>query len=219
MTVMDPPSPEASTSAKASAERSARQTRESELALVARLRAGDADAFDRVYEAFNPRLFNFLARLARNRDTAEDLLEETWLRFVDHMPRLRADTTLPAFLFTIARNLHVSYCRSRLIEDSYSIDMLGLWPSGSPRPSPYDSTVASETGARIEVALAAMPAIYREALLLVAIEGMRPAEAAAVCGVTPEAMRQRISRGRALLARQLDEDTHPLLVALKAVTT
>lgn len=193
--------------------------RESELALVARLRAGDADAFDRVYEAFNPRLFNFLARLARNRDTAEDLLEETWLRFVDHMPRLRPDTRLAAFLFTIARNLHVSYCRSRLIEDSYSIDLLGLWPSGSPQPSPYESTVAGETGARVEAALAAMPATCREALLLVAMEGMKPAEAAAVCGVTPEAMRQRISRGRALLARHLDEDTHPLLLALKTVTT
>ena len=193
--------------------------RESERALVARLRAGDAEAFDHVYETFHPRLFNFLARLARNRDTAEDLLEETWLRFVDHMPRLRPDTTLAAFLFTIARNLHVSYCRSRLIEDSYSIDMLGLWPSGSPRPSPYESTVANETGSRIEMALSAMPAIYREALLLVAIEGMKPAEAAAVCGVTPEAMRQRISRGRALLGRQLDEGTQPLAMALKTVTT
>ena len=209
MTLMDPPSPEAS----------ARQARDAELALVARLRAGNPDAFDRVYEAFNPRVFNFLARLVRNRDTAEDLLEETWLRFVDHMPRLRPDTTLLPFLFTIARNLHVSYCRSRLIEDSYSIDLLGLWPAGSPPPSPYESTVANETLARVEQALAAMPAACREALLLVAIEGLKPAEAAAVCDVTPEAMRQRISRGRAFLARHLDEDTHPLLVALKAVTT
>jgi DNA-directed RNA polymerase specialized sigma24 family protein len=55
--------------------------------------------------------------------------------------------------------------------------------------------------------------------LLVAMEGMKPAEAAMVCGVTPEAMRQRISRGRALLARQLDDETHPLLVALRTVTT
>ena len=47
--------------------------------------------------------------------------------------------------------------------------------------------------------------MYREALLLVAVEGMRPAEAAVVCGVTPETMRQRIRRGRAALARRLDE--------------
>ena len=44
-----------------------------------------------------------------------------------------------------------------------------------------------------------------------AVEGMKPAEAAAVCGVTPEAMRQRLSRARAAIARHLDEcdDTDP----------
>jgi RNA polymerase sigma-70 factor (ECF subfamily) len=193
--------------------------REHELDVVARLRAGDPDAFDRVYEAFHARLFNFLARLARNRDTAEDLLEETWLRFVDHAPKLKPDTSLGPFLFTIARNLHVSYCRSRLLEDSYSHDLLGLWPSGSARPSPFESAVANETELRIEDALSAMPAIYREAVLLVAVEGMKPAEAAGVCGISPEAMRQRISRARSLIAKQLDPESTPLLGALKAVTT
>jgi RNA polymerase sigma factor (sigma-70 family) len=193
--------------------------RESELALVARLRAGETDAFDIVYEAFHGRLFNFLARLARNRDTAEDLLEEMWLRFVDHAPKLKADTSLAPLLFTIARNLHVSYCRSRFIEDSYAADLLGLWPSASTRPSPFESIVANETGLRIEKALAAMPAIYREALLLVTVEGMKPAEAAAVCGVSPEAMRQRISRARAFVTNELDPGNEPLLATLKAVTT
>ena len=193
--------------------------REAELALVARLRAGDTEAFDCVYEAFHGRLFNFLARLARNRDTAEDLVEETWLRFVDHAPKLKPDSSLAPFLYTIARNLHVSYCRSRLLEDSYSQDLLGLWPSGSARPSPFESAVAHETEMKIEDVLSAMPAIYREALLLVAVEGMKPAEAAGVCGVSPEAMRQRISRARALIARGLDSERHPLLVNLKAVTT
>lgn len=193
--------------------------RESELFLVARLRAGDAGAFDAVHAELNTRLFNFLARLSRRRDVAEDLLEETWLRFVDRLPKLRPDTRLGPFLFTIARNLYVSYCRSRLLEDAQSADMIGLWPLGTPRPSPFESTVANETGRRIEEALAALPAMYREALLLIAVDGMKPGEAAIVCGITPEAMRQRLSRARALVARQLDEHDHPLLVALKAVTT
>ena len=192
--------------------------RGSELEVVARLRAGDDVAFAAVYTAFNARLFNFLARLARRRDVAEDLLEETWLRVVAVAPRLRPDTRLGPFLFTIARNLHVSYCRSRMLEDSRTADMIGLWPLGTPHPSPFEVTVASETEIRIDRALASLPAVSREALLLSAVEGLRPAEAAIVCGISPEAMRQRLSRARAEVARQLDSDEH-LLFAMKTVTT
>lgn len=193
--------------------------RETELRLVAQVRAGDAAAFDRIYGEFNARLFSFLARLSRSRDVAQDLLEETWLRFVDRAPKLRADTHLAPFLFTVARNLYVSYCRSRLIEDAQTVDMIGLWPLGTPPPSPFDATLANETGRRIEAALAELPAIYREALLLVAVEGMRAADAAIVCGITPEAMRQRISRARCAIAKHLDELDDAVLVALKQVTT
>ena len=192
--------------------------RETELRLVAQVGAGDAAAFDRVYGEFNGRLFSFLARLSRSRDVAEDLLEETWLRFVDRAPKLRPDTRLAPFLFTVARNLYVSYCRSRLIEDAQTVDTIGLWPLGTPPPSPFDATLASETGRRLEAAFAQLPAIYREALLLVAIEGMRPAEAAAVCGITPETMRQRVSRARSAVARRLDETDDAVLAALREVT-
>jgi RNA polymerase sigma factor (sigma-70 family) len=193
--------------------------RESELELVARLRAGEPDAFDAVHLAFNARLFNFLARLARRRDVAEDLLEETWLRVVDRASRLQPDTRLGPFLFTVARNLYLSYCRSRLLEDAHAIDLIGLWPYGTPPPSPLESTVASQTAQRIEDALASLPRVYLEALLLVAVEGLRPAEAADVCGIAPDAMRQRLSRARAMLARRLDQADVPHLAAFKVVTT
>ena len=186
--------------------------REAELALVARLKGADPAAFDEVHAAFNTRLFTFLARLSRRRDVAEDLLEETWLRFVDALPRLHDDTRLAPLLFRIARNLYVSYCRSRAIEDQHAPGMMGLWPSGSAPPSPLDATVARETGERLDRALAALPAIYREALLLIATEEMKPAEAAAIAGITGDAMRQRLSRARAMLARELDRhDAAPAL--------
>ena len=193
--------------------------RQSELDIVAQLRARDPAAFDRLYDEFNTRLFSFLARVSRNRDIAEDLLEETWLRFVDRAPRLRPDTRLGPFLFTVARNLYLTYCRSRMMEDAQTVDTIGLWPLGTPRPSPFESASANETVGRIEAALAELPAMYREALILVAIEGMTPAEAASVCGVTPEAMRQRVSRGRTAIARYLNDPDRKVLVGLKEVTT
>jgi RNA polymerase sigma-70 factor, ECF subfamily len=193
--------------------------REAELALVVRLRAGDAAAFDVVHERFNTPLFNFLARLSRRHDVAEDLLEETWLRLVHRCAALRDDTRLGPWLFTVARNLYVSYRRSRLVEDSHAGGLIGLWPFGSPQPSPFEITAASEAERRLEAALATLPVTYREALLLVGVEGMRPADAAAVCGITPEAMRQRLSRARALIAEWLDNNRATRLAALREALT
>ena len=193
--------------------------RESELQLVGRLRTGDPAAFDVVYEAFNGRLYNFLARLSNHRDVAEDLLEETWLRLVRHAGRLRPDTRLGPWLFTVARHLYASYCRSRMVEDSHAAGLMGLWPHGQPGPSPFETMEARETERRLGRALASLPLVYREALLLVVMEGLRHSEAAEICGVTAEAMRQRVSRGRALLVRRLADAEVPIRAALKEITT
>ena len=193
--------------------------RECELQLVGRLRTGDSEAFDAVHQAFNGRLYNFLARLSNRHDVAEDLLEETWLRLVTHAGRLRPDTRLGPWLFTVARNLYASYCRSRLLEESHAAGLMGLWPHGRRGPSPLEAAEASEAERRVVTALASLPLACREALLLVAVEGLRHSEAAEICGVTAEAMRQRVSRARALLARRLTDAEVPGLASLKEIRT
>jgi len=180
--------------------------RETELALVAGLRAGDADAFDTVYDAFQTPLFTFLLRLCRRRDVAEDLLEDTWVRLVKHAHRLRPDTRLAPWLFTVARRVHVSYVRARVVEDSTVAGLIALWPYSVARASPFEAAAASELQRRIERALTAMPLASREALLLVAVAGLEQSDAAAICGVSAEAFRQRLSRARASLARALADD-------------
>jgi RNA polymerase sigma-70 factor (ECF subfamily) len=176
--------------------------RDLEIAFVAQLRAGDLAAFDAIYDTYNPRLFGFLLRMTRNRAVAEDLLEETWLRLVSGREGLAADTQLGPWLFTVARNLFLSFCRSGSREQAYTRDVISLSPSESSR-SPYDSALTSEFEERLEAALAEVPPMYREVLLLVGVDGLRPMDAAAVCGITPEALRQRLSRGRTLLSQRL----------------
>jgi RNA polymerase sigma-70 factor (ECF subfamily) len=178
---------------------------DTECALVDGLRQGDTAAFDTVYEAYNRRLFTFLLRMSRRRDVAEDLLEETWLRVVKHAHRLRPDTRLGPWLFTIARRLCVSYYRSRVLEDSLMASSLALWPCAVQHSSPFEATAANELERRIERALASLAPAAREVLLLVGVAGLSHSDAADVCGVTPEALRQRLSRARTLLARALDE--------------
>ena len=175
--------------------------------LVERLKARDTAAFDVVYDRFNTRLFTFLVRLTRDRDRAQDLLEDTWLRLVTHAVRLRPDTTLGPWLFTVARNLYLSECRARVLAQSDE----DLVAHPSPAPSPFEETAANESQRRLEAALASLPLIYREVLLLVGVEGMSITEAATVCDVSNDTLRQRLSRGRAMLAERMASATLPHL--------
>jgi len=187
--------------------------RDGERQLVARLRAGNTGAFDEVYDAYRPRVFAFLLRMSRNRTLAEDLLDETWLRLVRHAPRLLDDTRLGPWLFTVARNLYWSHRRDSLVEETFASELLTLWPSPAPWPSPFDLAAAGELERRVERALSTLSPQYREVLLLVGHEGLTPTDAAVVCGISPEALRQRLSRARAALAAKLPET--PAVAVLK----
>jgi RNA polymerase sigma-70 factor, ECF subfamily len=184
--------------------------REIELRLVTRLKAGDAAAFEAVYEAYRPRLFSFLTRLARRRDVAEDLLEETWLRLVAHATDLAADTHLGAWLFTVARNLHASWCRHRALDDERIFDLTPSWPAPARGETPFEAAARTETERRLETGLARLPQKDREVLLLVAVEGLTPSDVASALGLAPEALRKRLQRARERLAAEMDAEATPL---------
>ncbi len=187
--------------------------REIELRLVRRLKDADPSAFEAVYEAFRPRLFSFLVRLSRRRDVAEDLLEETWLRLVARAGELADDTCLSAWLFTVARNLFASWCRHRAVDAERLSDLTPSWPAPRPGETPFESAARSETERRLETALARLALPDRELLLLVAVEGLTPAEAAPILGIGPEAVRKRLQRARERLLAEMDE---PEPAALRA---
>lgn len=173
-----------------------------EAALLRALRAGESRAFDTIYGRYRPRIYGFLLRLARRRDVAEDLMQETFIRLATHASTLTEDTVLAAWLFTVARNLWRSHRRWRLL-DAERLRELGLWPGATSAETPLALSEASETERRLEAALVALPETYREVLLLVAVERLEPQQAAEVLGVRPDALRQRLARGRSMLADAL----------------
>jgi RNA polymerase sigma-70 factor (ECF subfamily) len=172
--------------------------------LQSRLRRGDPTAFNTIYRRYTPGLFAFLARLTRRSAIAEELLQETWMRFATHAPTLPPDANVRAWLFTVARNLFRSHRRRSLLD----LDSLRFWRAAArdtaPVPSPQELAVASETERRLEQAVAALPLAQRELLLLVAVEGFTPLAAAAIAGISAVTARQRLHRARAALARALE---------------
>jgi RNA polymerase sigma factor (sigma-70 family) len=171
--------------------------------LIAELRRGDPRAFRLVYDRHRPRLFAFLVRLTRRRDLAEDLLQETWLRLASRAHGLEPDTSLRAWLFTVARNLFVSQRRFSLL-DADRLASLRLLPAHA-LASPFEELSRDETERRLEAALARLALAQREVMLLVVVEGFTPSEVAAMLGLKPEAVRQRLARGRQALAASLAE--------------
>ena len=180
--------------------------RDLELSLVARLKCGDEGAFDTVYDVFRAPLFSFVLRLVVRRAIAEELSQEAWLRVTATAHRLRADTRLAPWLFTVARNLCLSYWRSHGGGEPRAIPVGGIDVPDHSRPTPQEQAEGGELRRRLERALAGMLPADREVLLLVGVEGMAPAEAAEVIGVRPEALRKRLQRARDRLALVLESD-------------
>jgi RNA polymerase sigma-70 factor (ECF subfamily) len=177
--------------------------REIELRLVARLKGGDPAAFEAIYEAYRPRLFGFLVRLSRRRDVAEDLLEETWLRLVTRATTLTDDARLGPWLFTVARNLHVSWLRSRALDAARVSELDPTWPAPERGDSPFEAAARGELERRLEAALARLSLDDRELLLLVGREGLTPSEAAGVLALPPVTVRARLHRARERLAAEM----------------
>ena len=141
------------------------------------------------------------------RDLAEDLLQETFVRLATRARALAADTRLGPWLFTVARNLFVSHRRSAVL-DRDRLDELAR-VGGGRRLTPFDDLAGSEARTRLERALGELPEPYREVILLVAVERMAPADAAAVLSIKADALRQRLARARAMLEDALIEPAAP----------
>ncbi len=169
------------------------------------LRRGDPAAFDAVFAAYRRRLFGYLVRMARQRDVAEDLLQDTFVQLAQHATRLAADTTLGAWLFTVAHRKFVSWTRAHQVRAQLAGDLpIGAQPATTER-SPLEAITDSETQLALERAFAALSPAYREVALLVGVEGLAPAQVAVILGLRPDAVRQRLARARAELAQALGE--------------
>jgi RNA polymerase sigma-70 factor (ECF subfamily) len=164
------------------------------------LKQGDTRGFDLAYARYSARIFGFLVRLSGSRAVAEDLFQHTFMRLAEAGPRLRIDSDLRAWLFTVARNAFHSHARSRVVAERVDIELFAAAQVAGTSP---DAGLAL---AELERALAGLSETDRELLLLFGVEGLSHGELAAVLGLDLVTVRKRVSRARVRLAEALDED-------------
>jgi RNA polymerase sigma-70 factor (ECF subfamily) len=144
-----------------------------------------------------PNLRAFAMSLSGNADRADDLVQETVMRAMANINSFTPGTNMAAWLFTILRNLFRSQYRKRRreVEDPDG----GYLASLKAPPEQFGRLEFKE----LIGALAKLPDVQREALLLVAASGFSYDEAAAICEVAVGTIKSRVSRARQLLAELL----------------
>jgi RNA polymerase sigma-70 factor, ECF subfamily len=150
-----------------------------------------------------PKLRRYARALLRNKDRADDLVQDTILRALEKKHLYERGTNLRAWLFTLMHNHYVnSVRRSARRGQTILVEKVAL---ASPALQ-----VASVELRELERAIARLPAERRETLLLIALEGMGYEEVAQICGVPLGTVRSRLSRAREELRRMTDdEDPRP----------
>lgn len=144
-----------------------------------------------------PSLRAFAVSICGNSDRADDLVQETLVKAWGSLESFSEGTNLTAWLFTILRNIYYSEFRKRRRETQ---DSDGEFAARLVAP---DSQHAHMEFVDFREALQKLPLDQREALILVAAQGMSYEEAAEVCGCAPGTMKSRVNRARNRLSELL----------------
>jgi RNA polymerase sigma-70 factor (ECF subfamily) len=168
--------------------------------------SGDAAAFDALFQRWSGPLLRYLARMLRDAASAEELVQEVFLRVHRARERYVPEARFSTWLYRIATNLACNELRRpRRREPHRSADEEG-GPVLVAEPARPEAVVdAKRLGARVERELAALPEKQRAALCLSAVEGLSYAEVAEALEVSEQAVKALVHRARSALAERLRE--------------
>jgi len=181
---------------------------ESEASAIARgLRRRDPDLLDRLIEQYQHRLLRYLVYLSGNRELAEDLFQETWIRVLERGHQYDGRHEFSTWLYAVARNLTIDYFRKKspvsldgLMEDE---DRAPLEPADA-RPMAWEVVQQHEQAKLISAALVGIPAEYREAIVLRFQDELALEEIAMVTGAKLGTVKSRLYRGLNMLMSRLE---------------
>jgi len=194
---------------KASAVQVDEQARQESLAVAAGLKRRKAGLLEELIVRYQHRLLRYLLFLTGNRESAEDLFQEVWMRVLVRGSQFDGRARFETWLFTIARNLVIDQRRKRTMN---SLDELIEGASDDDRPmnvevvagdpTPFDHVSNLEDREKIAAALLELDTLHREVLVLRFHEELSLEEIAKVTRA-PLSVKSRLYRGLAMIKPKL----------------
>jgi RNA polymerase sigma factor (sigma-70 family) len=174
--------------------------------------AGDATAFDRIYERHKAGTFRYLLRHVRNQAVAEELHQDVWLRAIRARETYGAESRFATWLYAIARNRLIDHWRGSRHERHVSLDddaddSARAVADALPGPEalePYALSVRTENLQMLQSALSQLPAAQRDAFLLHVEGGLSIAEIASLTDSGGETVKSRLRYAYARLRSALE---------------
>ena len=180
---------------------------------MAAYQKGDVDAFAELAARHEKRLWNFLRRFVRDKATAEDLLQEVFLRVVKSAVEWQPTAKVSTWLFTIARNLCTDHARRAELRQADSLDQNRSDDSGLRKidrvaaegGNAEREVLGREIASLVDHAVAELPLEQREVFLMREVMDMSFAEIAAQVGASEPTVKSRMRYALQRLRSRLGE--------------
>ena len=184
-----------------------------EAGLLAALRAGDADAYERLVRGEGGRMLAVARRILPNEEDAREAVQDAFLSAFKGLPNFDGASRLSTWLHRVAVNAALMRLRAKGRRPEASLDALvpRFYDDGHAvdPPAPWQQTAdelleREETRELVRASIDRLPETYRTVLTLRDIEGMDTGEAAKMLGVTEGVVKTRLHRARQALRTLLD---------------
>jgi len=172
--------------------------------LIDRLRAGDRGAVEEIVERYKRPVFAFIIRMIGNRETAEDLFQETWLRVVRSAGSFRGDAKISTWLFRIALNLCRDHVRRAGKYTEIPLDDIEPLTFG-PGIDPIRMLQAEE----VKSMVMELPVKMREVIVLRFYHDLDDREIAAAVGCPAGTVKTRYHRAVNILSKKWTARNRP----------
>lgn len=186
------------------------ESRAENMAVAQGLKRHDPVVLDRLIVQYQHRLLRYLMFLTGDRETAEDLFQETWMRVLTRGSQYNGAARFDTWLFTVARNMLIDLRRKRTMlsleelciadGEEYTLEI----PSQD--PNPFDHYRSQEDARKVAAALLMLDPLHREVLVLRFHEDLSLEEIATVTRSPLSTVKSRLYRGIAALKPRLQKE-------------
>jgi RNA polymerase sigma-70 factor, ECF subfamily len=174
--------------------------------VVLRARSGQESAYRELIRRYERPIFALLFRMVRDRELAEDLSQETFVKALNAIESYRPEFKFSSWIFKIANNAAIDHLRRREL-DTLSLDgspqaetpeamQATALQIGARQETPLDTVEAKELGSAIEAAIGSLRPEYRSCILLRHVEGRAYEEIAEILNLPLGTVKTYIHRAR-----------------------